>query len=101
MRYSQPFCRASRYASMRLPTPSLPIASDSWALEVVGNTTLGPNAFPCHQLLLARWGIRIGEGVISDGLAEDGVHEFVYFYSPMVAEGATAGGTPPVALAKG
>ena len=77
------------------------IASDSWALEVVGNTTLGPNAFPCHQLLLARWGIRIGEGVISDGLAEDGVHEFVYFYSPMVAEGATAGGTPPVALAKG
>jgi hypothetical protein len=27
-RYNQPFCRASRYASMRLPTPSLPIASD-------------------------------------------------------------------------
>src|SRR6185369_9987500 len=26
--YNQPFCRASRYASMRLPTPSLPIASD-------------------------------------------------------------------------
>lgn len=77
------------------------IASDSWALEVVGNASLGPNAFPCHQLLLARWGIRIGEGVISDGLAEDGVHEFVYFYSPMVARGATAGGTPPVALAKG
>ncbi len=25
---SQPFCRASRYASMRLPTPSLPIASE-------------------------------------------------------------------------
>ena len=26
--YSQPFCRASRYASMRLATPSLPIASE-------------------------------------------------------------------------
>jgi hypothetical protein len=26
--YSQPFCRASLYASMRLLTPSLPIASD-------------------------------------------------------------------------
>ena len=26
--YNQPFCRASRCASMRLPTPSLPIASD-------------------------------------------------------------------------
>ena len=28
MAYNQPFCRASRYASMRLVTPSLPIASD-------------------------------------------------------------------------
>ena len=27
-RHSHPFCRASRCASMRLPTPSLPIASD-------------------------------------------------------------------------
>jgi hypothetical protein len=27
-RYNQPFWRAVRYASMRLPTPSLPIASD-------------------------------------------------------------------------
>jgi len=27
-RYNHPFCRASRYASIRLPTPSLPIASD-------------------------------------------------------------------------
>ncbi|GMU43385.1 MAG: hypothetical protein AMXMBFR25_13710 [Lysobacterales bacterium] len=26
--YSQPFCRALRKASMRLPAPSLPIASD-------------------------------------------------------------------------
>ena len=26
--YNHPFCRASRYASIRLPTPSLPIASD-------------------------------------------------------------------------
>ncbi len=26
--YNQPFCRANRYASMRLPTPSLPMASD-------------------------------------------------------------------------
>ncbi len=28
VRYSQPFCRASRYASMRLATPSLPMASE-------------------------------------------------------------------------
>ncbi len=26
--YSQPFCRAKRYASMRLATPSLPMHSD-------------------------------------------------------------------------
>lgn len=88
----------SKYLAANRPAA---IVSDTWGLEVVGNTTLGPNAFPVHQLLLARWGVRIGEGVISDDLAEDGVHEFVYMYSPMVAPGATAGGTPPVALARG
>jgi kynurenine formamidase len=76
------------------------VAADTWALEVIGDASLGPNAFPCHQYLLARWGIRIGEGVISDDLANDGKHEFVYMYSPMKAIGATAGNTPPVGLAK-
>jgi kynurenine formamidase len=77
------------------------IGSDGWALEVLGYTGGGPAAFPVHQLLLARWGIRIGEGVISDDLAADGVHEFVYSYAPVNAEGATAGNVPPVGMAQG
>lgn len=74
------------------------VASDSWGLEVVGNPVSGPNAFPVHQVLLTQHGVRIGEGVLSTQIADAGVHEFVYMYSPMNAVGATAGGTPPVAL---
>ncbi len=77
------------------------IGADGWALEVLGNTDVGPAAFPCHQLLLARWGIRIGEGVISDDLAADGVHEFVYSSPRDTAGGAPAGTAPPVAMAGG
>ncbi len=76
------------------------VASDSWGLEVVGNPVSGPNAFPCHQVLLTQHGVRIGEGVLSTEIANHGVHEFVYMYAPMQAVGATAGGTPPVALYK-
>jgi kynurenine formamidase len=75
------------------------IASDTWALEVLGNeVNANGAAFPVHQDLLMRYGIRIGESVVSDGLAADGVHEFVYVVTPQFAEGATAGNTPPMAL---
>ena len=77
------------------------VASDSWGLEVVGNPVSGTNAFPVHQVFLTQHGIRIGEGVLSDELAEEGNHEFVYCYAPMNAVGATAGGTPPFALVRG
>jgi hypothetical protein len=45
-----------------------------------------------------RYGIRIGESIVTDGLAEDGVYEFIYMVNPQYAEGATCGNTPPVAL---
>jgi hypothetical protein len=49
---------------------------------------------------LVKEGIRIGEGIVTDALAADGVYEFVYMYSPQNSRGATAGSTPPVALAQ-
>ena len=73
------------------------IGSDSWALEVLGNPVVQA-AFPVHQELLVKNGIRIGEGIITDELAEDGVHEFVYVTTPQYAKGATAGNAPPAAL---
>ncbi len=53
-----------------------------------------------HQLLLVKHGIRIGESILTDDLVDDGVSEFVFMYSPQNARGATAGSTPPVALAQ-
>jgi kynurenine formamidase len=77
------------------------VSSDTWALEVLGRPDLsGTTAFAVHQELIMRHGIRIGESVVSDGLAADRVYEFVYMISPQYAEGATCGNTAPVALAQ-
>lgn len=78
------------------------VASDSWALEVLGNpvNAVGGLAFPVHNELITHNGIRIGEGVISDGLVAHGVGEFCYCYMPNHAVGATAGCTAPFALIK-
>jgi kynurenine formamidase len=73
------------------------IGADSWALEVLGNPVVTA-AFPVHQELLVKHGIRIGEGIITDELARDGVYEFVYITTPQYAKGATAGNAPPAAL---
>lgn len=77
------------------------VAADQWALEVLAAEPLGPSAFPVHQWLIPGHGIRVGEGVISDGPAQAGVHEIVYSYSPQYALGATAGNVPPMGLAPG
>ncbi|SNS31517.1 Putative cyclase [Geodermatophilus pulveris] len=84
----------SRYLADRRPAI---IGSDTWGLEVLGNPVVEA-VFPVHQELLVKNGIRIGEGVITDGLAEDGVFEFVYVTTPQYAQGATAGNAPPAAL---
>lgn len=91
------YLREARWLAARRPAI---IGSDSWALEVLGNSVSGPNAFPVHQELLVKYGIRIGEGIITDELAEDGVFEFVYLVTPQYAQGATASNTPPAALAQ-
>lgn len=77
------------------------IGGDTWALEVLGRPDItGTSAFAVHQELLMRHGIRIGESIVSDELAEDGAYEFVYIVTPQFAEGSTAGNTPPAALAR-
>ena len=76
------------------------IGADSWALELVGVPDPSGFAFPVHTELLPKRGIRIGEGVRTNSLAERGVHVFVYVYMPQYAKGATAGNTPPMALAR-
>jgi hypothetical protein len=74
------------------------VGADNWGLEVVGNPVSDSNLFPVHQELLTHFGVRIGEAIVSDRLAEDRVFEFVYIVTPQLAYGATAGNTPPCAL---
>ena len=65
---------------------------------MLGDPVVGSNVFPVHQELLTHHGIRIGEAIVTDRLAEDRVFEFVYIVTPQFAAGATAGNTPPCAL---
>jgi hypothetical protein len=85
---------------MRLDHRPAIVGSDTWALDVVGNSTdVDPAyAFPAHTVLIPQHGIRVGEGIITDSVAELGIHEFVYSHTPQNAWGSTASNTPPVAL---
>lgn len=88
------YLREARWLAAHRPAI---IGSDTWALEVLGNPVVQA-AFPVHQELLVKHGIRIGEGIITDELAADRVFTFVYIVTPQYAKGATAGNTPPAAL---
>lgn len=76
------------------------IGGDTWGLETTNPEVYGENLFPVHQELIMRHGIRIGEGMLTDELVADGVSEFVFIVTPQHALGATAGNTPPIALAQ-
>jgi kynurenine formamidase len=92
-----PYVREGRFLGSRRCAC---ITSDTWALEVLGSADNVPGtAFPVHQDLLMRYGVRIGESVVVDELVADGVYECVYIVTPQFVEGSTCGNTPPVALA--
>ena len=71
--------------------------SDTWPVEVVPN----PNptlAFPVHQELIAKNGIFIHENIATERLADAGVYEFAYIFSPMPTKGATGSPGAPLAV---
>lgn len=74
------------------------IAGDAWGLEVLTPAVTGGNALPCHQELLGKFGIRIGEGFVTDAALADNVFEGVLVYTPQNVPGATCGSSPPVLL---
>ncbi|MQA87207.1 MAG: cyclase family protein [Streptosporangiales bacterium] len=73
------------------------VASDTWGVEVVPAPREN-SSFEAHQLLITQEGIRLGEAFVSEELAADGVHEFVFAYSSQLAIGATAGNSAPIAI---
>ncbi len=91
------YIREAKWLGDHLPAI---VASDGWALELLGVDHGDGFAFPVHNELITHRGIRIGEAVVSDGIVEAGVSEFCYCYMPNHAYGATAGCTAPYALIK-
>jgi hypothetical protein len=89
------YLREARWLASHRPAI---VGADNWALEVAGNAVAGNSIFPVHQELITHHGIRIGEAIVTDRLAEDRVYEFVYIVTPQLALGATAGNAPPCAL---
>ena len=76
------------------------VASDTWGLEVLDPSVTEGNAFPCHQELLGRAGVRIGESFVTDAAVADHAYEGVLFVTPENVPGATAGSSAPGFLAQ-
>jgi kynurenine formamidase len=90
-----PFLREVRYLAARRPAI---VGIDVWCFGLIDPEIDGGNPCCCHQELFVKHGIRIGEAVPSDGLAADGVYEFVFTLSPTKALGAVGLNSPPLAL---
>ena len=88
-----PHLRECRYLAARRPAI---IGMDSWKFGMWRETPL-EDMLP-HQELPVKYGIRVGEAVPSDVLANDGVYDFVFCFSPQNARGAVSGSCPPIAL---
>lgn len=76
------------------------VATDTWGLETLNGDVTGGNAFPCHQELFGKCGIRIGESFITDTLVDDHSYEGVFIATPENVPGATCGSSAPAFLAQ-
>ena len=88
-----PYLRECRYLASRRPAL---IASDSRVFGAA-REDMAASMLP-HQELAVRYGIRVGEGLRSDPLVEDGIFDFVFCWAPQNARGAVSGNSPPIAL---
>ena len=92
-----PYLKETRYLAARRPAI---VGTDNWAVELLDPAVTQGNVFPCHQVLNVRNGIRVGENIVMDQLAEDGIAEFVFILTPPYVQGATTSNNPPIALAQ-
>ncbi len=87
-----PHLRECRYLAVHRPAI---IGIDIWYF---GGPFEDMRGMLAHQELPMRFGVRVGEAVPTDMLADDGVYEFVFCYNPQNARGAISGSAPPIAL---
>ena len=73
------------------------IAADNWGVEVLpaGDPSL---SFPCHQLCLTMNGVYLFENLNFDAVANDGVFQAAFFFSPLPIKGATGSPGNPILI---
>lgn len=74
------------------------VAADTWGLEVLSPDVTGGNAFPVHQELIIKNGVRIGESFVTDSAIADHCYEGVLVATPENVPGATCGSMAPTLL---
>ena len=90
------FLRETRWLAQFRPAL---VGADTWCFETIVPAVTGPLVSPCHQELLVRFGIRLGEGFQLDELAEAGATTFVFCHAPLPVEGAVSSNAPAIAIA--
>jgi kynurenine formamidase len=73
------------------------VGADSWGVEAVPAVDPG-EAFPVHQILLAKNGVYIMENVQTAELAADGAHEFLFVLGAPKFQGAVQAPIHPIAI---
>jgi len=76
------------------------VASDTWGLEVLNPDVTEGNAFPVHQELIVKNGIRIGESFVTDAAVADKCYEGLFVATPENVPGATCGSMAPCFLSQ-
>lgn len=75
------------------------VGADTWCFETIDPAVTGPLVSPCHQELFVRFGIRLGEALALDELADAGVTQFLFCHAPLPAERAVSSNAPAFAMA--
>lgn len=91
-----PYLREARWLARTRPAL---VGIDSWMFATSDAGVAGRSVSPTLQLMLVRYGIRVGEGLLLEELAEAGVDRFVLCHAPLRVVGATASNTPAIAIA--
>lgn len=85
--------REARWLASKRPAI---VGIDVWYFCSVSNEGMG--GMLAHQELPVRFGVRVGEAVMTDELTRDGVYEFVFCFNPIHAKGSISSCAPPTGL---
>jgi hypothetical protein len=75
------------------------VCTDSFMWGLLDDAVTGGDPAKCHQVLLVERGIRLGESIYCEELADANVSEFVFCHAPLLARGAVSSNAPATAIA--